>query len=188
MRLPTSTFSIHIPRLLRPVIWLAAAAALGVFLSWLNQKPFIPSRSLDAVGLSAPEIDLKDISGKTVRLSDFRGRPVLVNFWATWCTPCWTEMPNLVAQYDKYKDTQGLALLAVNIQQDAKGEAVQVYVRKFKVTFPILLDAEGKAALDYRMRGVPMTIFIDRNGIMRDFVVGGPMDQEFIDQELQKIF
>lgn len=188
MRLPTATFSIHIPRLLRPVLWLAAGASLGIFLSWLNQKPFIPSRSVDAIGLPAPEIRLQDISGQWVSLSDFRGRPVLVNFWATWCTPCWTEMPNLVAQYEKFKDTQGLVVLAVNIQQDAKGEAIQAYIRKFKMTFPILLDDEGKAGVDYRMRGIPMTIFIDRYGFIRDFVVGGPMGQEFIEQELKKIF
>ena len=97
-------------------------------------------------------------------------------------------MPNLVAQYEKYKDTQGLVVLAVNIQQDAKGEAIQAYIRRFKMTFPILLDDAGKAGVDYRVRGMPTTIFVDRNGIIRDFVVGGPISQEFIEQELKKIF
>ena len=188
MRLSESLPALRIPRLLRPVFLLAAAIVIANLLSWLNQKPFTPSRSIDALGLPAPEIVLLDVNGQTIKLSDYRGRPVLVNFWATWCTPCWTEMPNLVAQYEKHKDTQGLIVLAINVQQDAKGDAIQAYIRRFKMSFPILLDDAGKAELDYRVRGFPTTIFIDRNGVIRDFVVGGPMSEEFIEQELQKSF
>ena len=188
MRLPTSTFVLRILRRLRPVMWLAAAVLLANLLSWLNQKPFISSRGVDVIGLPAPEIVLQAVNGQRVKLSDFRGRPVLVNFWATWCTPCWTEMPSLVAQYEKYRDTQGLIVLAVDVKQDAKGDAIQAYIRRFKMTFPIVLDDAGKAEVDYRVRGFLTTIFIDRNGLIRDFVVGGPMSEEFIEQELLKIF
>jgi peroxiredoxin/Cu/Ag efflux protein CusF len=110
----------------------------------------------------APDFTLPALTGTNVRLSDLRGKAVLVNFWATWCVPCRTEMPAIEALYQRYKD-RGLDVLAINL--DVLSTAgVETFVKEVSVTFPIVLDPSWTVAQLYRVGGLPTTYLIDRGG------------------------
>lgn len=112
----------------------------------------------------APDFTLKSTRGVNLKLSEFRGEVVLINFWASWCGPCQKEMPALNDIYLKYRD-RGLKLLAVNVEEDfRKG---QIMVRELKVVFPILLDSDNKVSKLYDVDAMPSTVLIDRDGRKR---------------------
>jgi cytochrome c biogenesis protein CcmG/thiol:disulfide interchange protein DsbE len=124
-------------------------------------------------GLPAPDFTFQDLDGKEVSLSDYRGWVVFVNIWATWCPPCVEEMPSIEKLYNALKDDQ-FKILAVSI--DSKGrEAVVPFMRKYNLTFPVLLDPEGKIGTLYGLTGVPESFLIDRKGIVVKKVIG-PID------------
>ena len=124
-------------------------------------------------GRAAPNFLLRSLDGEPVRLSDLQGQPVVVNFWATWCSTCRAETPDLIDLYEKHRDT-GLTLLGVNLRE-ADGQ-VQGFVDDFGITFPVLLDRNGQVASTWRIggpnNGVPSTYFIDSNGIVQLVVFG----------------
>lgn len=111
----------------------------------------------------APEFTLLDLAGQPVSLGGFRGKTVLINFWATWCVPCRREMPDLQEAYESRGD-QGLVVLGVNLRE-AKPQA-QKFVDDYGVTFPILLDTSGDVAQAYRLSGVPESWIVDEEGIL----------------------
>ena len=115
-------------------------------------------------GSAAPDFTLKSRIGKNLRLSDYRGQVVMLNFWASWCGPCRQEMPILEQMYKRYKKL-GFVILGVNTEQDS-GKA-NAYLRDIKVSFPILYDSTSKVSQLYNNKAMPTTIMIDRNGKMR---------------------
>ncbi len=122
--------------------------------------------SLDRAGAAnlgqlAPDFTLRTPEGETIRLSDLKGRPVMINFWATWCAPCAVEMPALEETYRKYKD-KGLVVLAVN--QAETPDKVTQYMRARDLTFPTVLDTDTSIAQLYRVTGYPTTWLVDRQG------------------------
>ncbi|MCZ7624558.1 MAG: thiol-disulfide oxidoreductase [Candidatus Methylomirabilota bacterium] len=122
-------------------------------------------------GHLAPDFTLKTLEGNTVRLSEFRGKKVvLINFWATWCPPCRLEMPTMQQIYTEYRD-KGFEILAVNIEADAKQE-ISDFVKELRLTFPILLDPDMKVLRKFRVIGLPVSILIDRQGIIRAKEIG----------------
>lgn len=129
------------------------------------------------VGGPAPEITLKDLQGQEIRLSDLRGKIVLLNFWATWCKPCKDEMPAMQASYDKLRD-QGLVVLAVNELEDT--EKVIEHVRKHGHTFPVVMDHDNHVANRYGVLGLPASFMVDRQGIVREKVFGSLLTEERI--------
>jgi thiol-disulfide isomerase/thioredoxin len=116
----------------------------------------------------APDFDLETLDGTSVKLADLRGRPVLINFWATWCGPCQQEMPMIEQYYQKYKPD--LVVLAVN--SDEPKPDVQAFVTNFKLTFPVLLDPNYKVEDLYRVRAFPTTFFVDKSGTIRYQQIG----------------
>lgn len=140
-----------------------------------------------SVGSQAPEIALKDLKDETVRLSDFRGKPVLVNFWATWCAPCRIEMPIMEKKYRAYKNSKNLVILAVDVKDDSGVDAVRNFLGELSLTFPVLLDSDGHAGTAYNVLGLPTSFFIDRRGVIRASRVGS-MSETYMDEQLQKIF
>ncbi|MGG1397077.1 redoxin domain-containing protein [Bacillus salipaludis] len=120
------------------------------------------------VGAKAPDFELKTLAGDKIKLSDLRGKKVMLNFWATWCPPCKAEMPAMEKFY-KEKD-KDLVILAVNIdpQLDVKG-----FVNKNNITFPILLDADDHVNETYQILSIPTTYFINRKGIIENKFTGG---------------
>lgn len=114
------------------------------------------------VGEEAPNFELKTLDGKTVKLSDYRGKKVILNFWATWCPPCKAEMPDIQKYYTEADDD--VEILAVNIDPQYD---VKKFVREANVTFPVLLDSDDEVNTLYRILTIPTTYFIDEEGIIR---------------------
>src|SRR5574337_923093 len=122
-------------------------------------------------GHLAPDFTLKTLEGNTIRLSEFRGKKVvLISFWATWCPPCRLEMPAIQQIYSEYKD-KGFEILAVNIESDAK-QGIRDFIKELRLTFPILLDPNMKITRKFRVIGLPVSVLIDRQGIVRAKEIG----------------
>lgn len=114
------------------------------------------------VGDVAPDFTLKNPKGEKISLSDFKGQPVLINFWATWCGPCRIEMPIIEDMYQKYQD-EGFVVLAVDVEESIT--VVRSFVDSMGLTFPILLDYRGEIANGrYRIRAFPTSYFVGRDG------------------------
>ncbi|MEJ2031927.1 MAG: TlpA disulfide reductase family protein [Deltaproteobacteria bacterium] len=123
------------------------------------------------VGQPAPDFILSDLHGKKWRLSDLRGKEVFLNFWATWCPPCRGEMPDMEALHREMTLTaQPFQMIAVLSNDDPRRAAG--FARKLNLTFPILVDEEGKAGAEYGITGVPETYIIDAHGILRAKFIG----------------
>jgi thiol-disulfide isomerase/thioredoxin len=151
-----------------------------------------PRPATARVGSPAPEVELaqlvKGSSGPITNLTSLTGRPVVLNFWATWCVPCRAEFPAIEAKFQEYKDSHQLVIVGINAQSDAGPAAAQQFVNQMGATFPIWLDVAGKAEVAYRVQALPTTIFIDRRSGIQDLIVGGPMTEETLEKELKKIF
>ena len=173
-----------------PVLAIGAVVALILFVQWLRRPEYAASPAgsfVDAssgeyqaiqlgtggggepsIGKPAPGFQLVDAQGKLVRLSDFRGQPVLINFWATWCVPCRKETPELVALQEEW---QGSAqIVGVNYFESA--EVARDFVAAFRINYPTPLDSNGEVTGSYKLRGLPETFFLDGDGIVRDHRIG----------------
>ena len=113
---------------------------------------------------NAPDFTLRSVGGANVRLAEQRGQVVMVNFWATWCTPCLQEMPHLNRLHDRYR-ASGFVLLGVNIDDDPRAAAA--LAAKLGLRFPVLLDTDKKVSRVYDMSAMPATLLIDRDGRVR---------------------
>jgi len=125
-------------------------------------------------GKSAPEISVLDLNDKTVKLSDFRGKVVMLRFWSTGCRVCVKGMPALNEFNKKYED-RGLVLLAVN--KGESKERVEQFIRKLNISYPVLLDPALIAAAKYGVTAVPTTVFIDRKGTAGKVILGEMMEE-----------
>lgn len=112
-------------------------------------------------GDAAPNFQLQELGGDVLSLSELEGQVVVLNFWATWCTWCKYELPALQAVYEKYQD-DGVTVLGVDVEEPQP--LVDAYVQRYGLSFPVVLDIEGTASEAYKVRGLPMTFFIDRAG------------------------
>lgn len=175
--------------------WVVACGTLipglGAAQSNPASPPSQPSRPTFAKeGDLAPEITLKSMTGDQITLSKLEGRPVVVNFWATWCGPCREEFPALVRAYKKYQD-KGLVIIGVNFQDEASDDNVLTFMRNSLVNFPIVRDTGERVGRMYNIRGLPTSFFIDKKGVIQDIVVGSvagyPREDSFLEDELAKI-
>jgi len=148
----------------RQGFWLIATLALLAQLSACGEPVAIPT-----FGQPVAEIALPDLEGKTVRLSDFRGEVVLVNFWATWCPPCVEEMPSLQKLQEVLGD-KGLRVLAISVDENV--EDVERFRKDLQVSLPILLDPGAKVAHTYATFKFPETYIVDRDGKLAGKVIG----------------
>ena len=137
-------------------------------------------------GFLAPDFSLHNSDGGTIKLSELRGRPVLLNIWASWCSPCKAEMPALERAYQSYA-TQDFVILGVNAtNQDDAAQAIS-FVEDQGLTFPVLFDEDGEVSHSYHVRALPSSFFIDSQGIIRDIVVGGPMSEALLQIRIQQL-
>lgn len=137
-------------------------------------------------GFLAPDFTLKTPDGESITLSELRGQAVLVNLWATWCPPCRAEMPAMQKMYGEYKE-RGFVVLAVNTTYQDDPSAVVPFTQKYGLTFPILLDETGVVAEKYELRSLPSSFFIDRNGIIQEVVIGGPMSEALLRTRIESL-
>lgn len=137
-------------------------------------------------GFLAPDIELEMLAGGTIKLSDLRGQAVLVNLWATWCPPCRAEMQTIETVYQEYKD-QGFIVLAVNMTYQDDPGAIEPFVEAQGLTFPILLDRTGEVGNAYQLKSLPSSFFIDRDGIINEVVIGGPMAEALLRTRIEEI-
>lgn len=137
-------------------------------------------------GFAAPEFSLTTPEGENISLSELRGSPVLVNLWTSWCPPCRAEMPAMQEAYQAYRD-QGFVILAVNAtNQDSHQDAID-FTEQYGLTFPILLDTNGEVSRLYQLRSLPTSFFIDRQGIIQEVVIGGPMSEALLRSRIQQL-
>lgn len=135
---------------------LAAALVLGC-------TPSSSGRSSGPARPPAEDFVLRDLEGRSVRLSDFEGQVRLVNFWATWCGPCWLEVPHLQALHERYRD-HGLAVIGISLDRDGMQQAVSDFASKMELTYSVLMGDETTRLAYGGVTGIPTTFLIDRNG------------------------
>lgn len=176
---PTYRRVVHIVVLLLGLAWIFASADQA----GTSTAGRIPAPQQ---GFLAPDFELQTITGETVRLSDLRGQAVLVNLWATWCPPCRAEMPAIERVYQEYK-AQGFTVLAVDMTYQDSFADIAPFVEKYDLTFPILLEPNGEMARAYQLRSLPSSFFIDREGIIREVVIGGPMAEALLRTRVEEI-
>jgi peroxiredoxin len=162
-----------------------AAAVIGSGWTWLSRAP----EGLDDVaspvaGRPAPDFTLQSVDGQTIKLADFRGKVVILNFWATWCPPCRAEMPALEEVYQARRD-EGLVVLAID--QNEAPDSVKSFQAELGLTFPLLLDPGYTVSDQYRINLLPSTFFIGRDGVIRDVVFGGPMNRALLESKIESL-
>jgi peroxiredoxin len=133
------------------------------------------------VGAEAPDFTLKDLSGKDVTLSSLRGKPVMINFWATWCPPCREEIPVITKLYGETKGGTSYEVLGVATQSDAS--TIRAFADEFAMDFPLLPDANSNVVSSYHVLPIPTTFFVDKDGIIR-FIQTGPVRREVMEEWL----
>jgi peroxiredoxin len=168
-----STLSLQVNRnsVKRRIAMVTALLVLTSGLAW-GMGSRVP-----AVGTAAEDFRLTDLEGRQQSLSQYRGKVVLVNFWATWCKPCTTEMPAMQTTYDKLRD-KGFVVLAINeLEDDAK---VREHIKQYGHTFPVLMDRDNKVANQFGVFGLPVSVFLDEKGVVREYIKGGLLTEQKI--------
>ncbi|MCA1011899.1 redoxin domain-containing protein [Halobacillus halophilus] len=134
-------------------------------------------------GQQAPDFTLQTLEGEEVSLSDYRGKKVMINFWATWCPPCRAEMPDM----EKFYQNEDIVILAVNLTETESGlKEVQEFRDEFDLSFPILLDKKVEVANKYQINPVPTSVFVDEDGKI-DSVMLGAMNYDMMLQRLEAL-
>ncbi|GGC94499.1 thiol:disulfide interchange protein tlpA [Thalassobacillus devorans] len=134
-------------------------------------------------GQKAPDFELQTMEGETVKLSDYRGQKVMINFWATWCPPCRAEMPDM----QKFYENEDIEILAVNLTQtESDASDVTEFVDDFGLTFPILMDEKIAVANQYEIKPIPTSYFVDSEGYIQ-YVALGAMNYDLMLQQYEQM-
>ena len=151
-------------------IFLIAALVVGgaFFFYFQNNTAEVSAEVGTEVGMQAPDFTLQNMNEQEVSLSDYKGKKIFLNFWASWCPPCRQEMPDMQKLHEEYGEE--LVILAVNIGE-GKSTAAN-FMMQNDLNFPVLLDTDKSTAQDYLVRGIPSSYFLDEDGIIINKVVG----------------
>lgn len=165
-------------------IWVIATAfvlaGFAVYQHYSEQDEYLTASAYMAApktGYQAPPFELKGMDGRTYALNGKRDKPLLVNFWASWCGPCKSEAPDLQKLYAKYGDR--IDFYGVNVTQVDKEKDARKFVEDYGIQFPVPMDKDGKVSQAYQVQAFPTTYLIDRNGVIRDaFYLLSPSELE----------
>jgi len=155
--------------------------ALGLLMSGCSSKS---EPKTAHPGDIAPDFQLQNLDGETISLSDFEGKPVLINFWKTTCPPCVYEMPYMQQIYDEWSG-KGLVFLAINIGESSS--TVKNFMQSHHLSLPVFLDDKMQVAHDYNISAIPTTFFIGKDGVIREKIIGAFPNKEEIENRLAKI-
>ncbi|WP_077615613.1 thiol-disulfide oxidoreductase ResA [Caenibacillus caldisaponilyticus] len=164
--------------LMRTALILLIAAAVGFTIYQVVRD----KQNID-VGDQAPDFALKTLDGKEVKLSDFRGQGVLLNFWGSWCDPCKEEMPYINEVYEKH--LKNVKILAVNIQESPV--VVRGFFERYGLKFTTVLDRDGAVTRAYHIGPIPTTFLIDKNGRIVKKITGGMDSPEAVEKNLKLV-
>ena len=164
------------------VVALVGAVWIGTTRVRAGAEPVAGAEPLPEVGYPAPDFTLLTPDGEALSLSDLRGQPVVLNFWATWCPPCRQEIPALERVY---RDLEGeVVVLGIDVQESRA--TVASFVEAYGMTYPVVLDAEAEVARTYRVRAFPTTYFVDSRGVITR-VFTGPLNEPLIYTRLTEL-
>ncbi|MBS1966578.1 MAG: TlpA family protein disulfide reductase [Chloroflexi bacterium SZAS-1] len=167
-----------------------AVLLLGTGWVWASR---VPPSVADAgqfpnthVGFPAPDFALETLDGATTSLAGQRGNVLIVNLWASWCGPCRAEMPTIQRLYDARRE-EGLTVLAVHgTFQDSEAGA-RAFAEELGLTFPIVLDRDGAVSRRYQLHALPSTFIVDRKGIIREVILGGPLSEATLQSKVDPL-
>ncbi len=158
---------------MRRVLFLIVAGLLLLPVSYTSagtSRPDVEPSPGGKVGSVAPEVSLKTLDGKTVSLSDYRGKVVLLNFWATWCPPCAAEMPSM-ERLNKAMLVYDFVMLALNVEENG-AQVVPAFLKNHPHSFPVLLDSDAKAQKAFGVFRFPETFIINKDGVILNHILG----------------
>lgn len=135
------------------------------------------------VGGPAPPFNLKALEGLTIDLSDFKGRFVVLNFWATWCVPCIKEMPEFQKAHESL--SPNVQIIGINLAESK--EKIGEFVETYRLSFPVLMDEYGNVSQEYEVLHLPVTYFISPDGVIRDKIFGGGITQKMIEARIDQL-
>lgn len=163
---------------------------LGASWIWFSRLP-TPTLDADRIpapreNFPAPDFTLTSFDGESKTLSLQRGKVVIVNLWASWCGPCRAEMPALKKIYDANRH-RGLEVFAVNSTFQDNEQDARLFARDLNLSFTLLLDLDGAVSRRYLLRALPSTFFIDRRGVIRHVIVGGPMSEVTLQTQVESL-
>ncbi|ADQ15512.1 TlpA family protein disulfide reductase [Halanaerobium hydrogeniformans] len=160
------------------IILIVVIAAAGAFIYFQNMGTGneLPERGTEVDKL-APDFQIEDLDGNEVKLSDYQGEKVFLNFWASWCPPCREEMPAMQELHEKRNED--ITILAVNVGEDKA--VIQSYLLENPYSFKILLDENRQVAQDYLVRGIPTSYFLDEDGVIINKITGAISYQQMLE-------
>jgi peroxiredoxin len=171
---------------------LAAGVVLALGLVWIGVSGTLPGTATNSgipapqAGFLAPDFTLTTLEGTDMALSDFQGKAVLVNVWASWCGPCRAEMPAMQRTFEEYEEL-GFTILAVNAAiQDNRADA-EAFIKEMGLSFPILFDTDGYLYEQYQIRALPSSFFILPDGSIQEVVFGGPMAEALLRTRVESL-
>lgn len=171
--------------------WITAGILI-VMAGWIGASTYFfppPSQSDRAFpksGFSAPEFELNTLEGETLALNDFHGKVTVINFWASWCPPCKSEMPAIQAVASDYP-SDDLVILGINSTYQDDLADVRSFVTDYELSFSILLDVNGDVSRLYQVQALPTTFFIDQDGVIQKVIIGGPLSEALIRAEIDRL-
>lgn len=148
---------------MKKIVLLAVLLLLSVSVFAENKKKSVPTVGYE-IGNVLPDFSVTDLNGKSKNIKEFRGKTVMLNFWATWCPPCRAEMPSMEKLWNKSKN-KNFVIVAVSVDESSTSKVTE-FIKKNKYTFPVFHDVSGKLAEMFLIRSIPTTYIVDKSGVI----------------------